>query len=120
MVLDFKKLTEQIQGQNGYCSLRPEHYATVSGRRIDSVLGTSQDTREPWVIHPYSKTNPSPVFRLLVGSTGHESWFVDTLLADPNPGWWCACAGTTGRWDRLMINGAEVLEILRGCGYANH
>lgn len=116
MPIDFKKITQQIQAKNGYCYLQSKHYATVSGRLTNSVTGKTQDTQEPWIIHPYSNTNSSPVFRLLVGSTGHESWFVDTLLADPNPGWWCACAGRRNEWDKLMINGAEVLEILRGWG----
>ena len=114
----FKKLLKDIHEKNGYCSLMPRHYATISGKRTCCSSGREIDEPQPYIIENYSGTD-RPVFRLLVGSTGWESWYVEDLLKDPCEDWFAACCGTHGRWDRLMVNGAEILEILRGCGYGS-
>lgn len=55
------------------------------------------------------------VFWLLDGVTGYESFYLDSFLkrVRGQQNWaWCACAGTTGRWDALWIPSHEMKRAL--------
>lgn len=111
-----KKL-EELQAKKGYCCLLPKHYATISAKRTCCSTGVEVDEQQPYIIEKYPGTNEM-AFRLLEGPTGCEAWNIyQCLLKYPTADWWAACAGTPGRWDRLMVNGAEILGILEECGY---
>ena len=112
-MVDFKKITQNIQEKNGYCYLQSKHYATISAKRTNCTTGETVDTQQPYLIEPRGDEGRL-VFQLLEGPTGYESWYIESLLKDPYEGWWAACAGTKGRWDKLMVNGREVLNILKG------
>jgi len=44
------------------------------------------------------------------GVTGFESFYMHSYLGLFEMDWW-ACAGTTGRWDSLVIPKAEMIKI---------
>ncbi|MFG6094311.1 hypothetical protein SPB21_03630 [Leptothoe sp. ISB3NOV94-8A] len=111
-----KEAIEKMQMERGYCYLWPRHYATISAKRTCCSTGVESDEQVPYIIER-APGSEDLVFRLLKGSTGWEAFYAKDLLARSCADWWAACFGTPGRWDRLMINGAEVLEILRGCGH---
>lgn len=50
--------------------------------------------------------------KLEPGVTGYESASVASILSDILPGSWCACAGTEGSWDKLVVPASE-MERLR-------
>ncbi len=48
--------------------------------------------------------------KLKPGVTGYESASVDNLLNEPGQGW-CACAGTKGSWDKLVVPKQELERL---------
>jgi len=49
-------------------------------------------------------------FMLRGGVTGFESFYVNSYPGLFEADWW-ACAGSTGRWDSLVISKAEMMKI---------
>jgi len=87
----------------------------IHGKLTDAFTGkvTRKDYRFSIVHHPGDK---EPVFYLLGGSTGFESFYINSnVLAehrDPYGRGWCACAGTKNRWDTLEFSGSEMRKAL--------
>ena len=111
-----KPLLEKLQAEKGYCSLFPRHYATITARRTCCSTDVETEEQQPYILEMHPGTGQM-TFRLLEGATGWEAWSVDDLVSRSCRDWWAACCGTPGRWDRLMVNGAEILEVLKECGY---
>lgn len=104
--------------KRGYCTVPIGCYDTISGIREDCVTNDITETREPYIIE-FNEGSDEPIFRLLAGVTGWESWYVYSLVDGGFDGYWYACAGTPNRYDSLMVNGDEILEILENCGYVS-
>lgn len=54
-------------------------------------------------------------FKLFGGPTGYEGFKIDTFLdchEEMFEHGWCACIGTPGVWDKLVVPGYEMLRIL--------
>jgi len=105
-----KQRVKEIQEKNGYCLLHTRHYATIECRLFCCLTGEiKEQNRCHYIIE---NSSDRPVFKILDGPTGYESYSVEDLLNDSCRGWFSACAGTKGRWDRLDVNGQEILEII--------
>lgn len=54
-------------------------------------------------------------FYLIGGPTGYESFSIGSRYTDLNGmclKGWCACAGTPGTWDRLVISAEEMKKAI--------
>jgi hypothetical protein len=112
-MIDFKALVEKIRDANGYCSLPSSKYATVPGVVTDCITGKHKGIDCPWFIE--EEKDGKKVLRLLNGPTGWESWYLEDLRRYwKDSDTFCACAGTEGRWDRLVLDSAAVKEIVFG------
>lgn len=59
-------------------------------------------------------TNERRSFQLINGVTGYESFYIDSDLRNVKrmcEKGWCACAGTKGSWDRLVIPADEMKKV---------
>lgn len=58
--------------------------------------------------------NERRIFRLIGGVTGYESFYIDSDLRNVKrmcEKGWCACAGTKGSWDKLVIPAEEMKKV---------
>ncbi len=58
--------------------------------------------------------NERRLFRLINGVTGYESFYIDSDLNNVKrmcEKGWCACAGTKGSWDKLVVPAEEMLKV---------
>lgn len=112
-MVDFKLLAKRLQDKKGYCLLPYRYYDTVSCKRICRITGKVTNQQLHYVIHSGMQGD---IFRVLNGSTGHESYYIHSFLDNPISGWWPLCGGSY-KYDKLLVNGAEVLSILKEFGY---
>ncbi|UBF29883.1 hypothetical protein K9N68_37365 (plasmid) [Kovacikia minuta CCNUW1] len=114
MSINFGQLAKEIQEKNGYCLLSPHHYAKIRGVRIHNRTEEKTDVLIPWIIE---ECEGRKVLKLLEGVTGWEAWYVEDIKKfPPDTETFAACAGTPGRWDTLLVNSADVMEVVRLVG----
>lgn len=113
MPIDFRKLVEQMNEKNGYCSLRTEHYASIPGliysRGNKGMIPASfhyiiqwQRGTEGW----------KAIIKFLDGPTGWEGYYIDDILMhEPSQSFFCICAGG-GDWPEAQIETAHFLDAI--------
>lgn len=120
-MVDFKKALEKIQEERGYCNIQPILEASTfnATRTRLATTGKVEDVIIKYKVHIKDwGDEPCVLISLENGVTGYESWEAKMLIE-----WtseedldkpFCACAGTPGRWDELIIHSTrEVLEVAR-------
>jgi hypothetical protein len=86
----------------------------VKGTRTHHTTG---EAREVELEHQFEETEFGTVFKLRGGPTGYESFYVtfkgevDQHLDKMFDIGWHACFGTKGRYDELVIEGAEMRRV---------
>ncbi|ACK73994.1 hypothetical protein PCC7424_5419 (plasmid) [Gloeothece citriformis PCC 7424] len=110
----FKKLTEKTRSEKGYCLLGERSYATIDGIRTHHTTQKKTSVKIHWICELREER---PVFVLLNGVTGWESWSIQHLIDfglfnDRELTYFLACAGTTGRWDKLILDREQVKKVV--------
>lgn len=109
-MIDFKKIAERIEAEQGYCNLSDRHYAAVDGIRTHNTTNVATPVKVHWLIDWHEPQRP--VLRFLDGVTGYESFYVDHMHDWQGGRPLSICAGTPGRWDSLSVDGDQVKAIL--------
>lgn len=83
-------------------------YPRVKGILTDCITGIEREVQLRFKVD-------DGIFHLIGGPTGYESFYIDSNfdhLEEICISGWCACMGTPGEWDKLVIPGMEMERVL--------
>ncbi len=97
-------------------------YPKIKGILTNCLTGKETTVELEYEIMEQFRENPDGIlnkdeqrlFRLINGVTGYESFYIDSDLRNVKQmceRGWCACAGTNGSWDRLVIPAEEMKKV---------
>jgi hypothetical protein len=81
----------------------------VAAERTNLSTGVVRQVEVTLVVRPSVALNHELFVHVEGGPTGHESASYERLFEEDGRDW-CACTGTEGRWDRLVLSAASLRQ----------